>query len=300
MPKLHVNGQLRDVDVEPETPLLWVLREQLSMTGTKYGCGVAQCGACSVHVNGELKRSCSIPVGTVADSDRIVTLFTEQLGKVSAIARSARRSQKRFAGGLESLCVVEVTLEHARGDLETLREARPVLPCLDLLTSLPRIEAAGAGLEMLRAILAERHAEPEVFERVVSFLLALDAGRSPGMELLTFQLDALDVLGFSPEFEQCGVCGKVAPEDRVALFRPSAGAIVCRACGGGAPPSCRRRPRSTRRSGSKTTGPTPSTTSPPARSPGTRPSASPPAPASPASTSPPSPSSTPPSRMPSM
>ncbi len=74
MPKLHINGQLRDVDVEAETPLLWALREQLAMTGTKYGCGVAQCGACSVHVNGELKRSCSIPVGTVATSDRIVTI----------------------------------------------------------------------------------------------------------------------------------------------------------------------------------------------------------------------------------
>ena len=74
MPKLHINGQLRDVDVEAETPLLWALREQLAMTGTKYGCGVAQCGACSVHVNGQVKRSCSIPVGTVADSDRIVTI----------------------------------------------------------------------------------------------------------------------------------------------------------------------------------------------------------------------------------
>ena len=74
MPKLHINGQVRDVDVEAETPLLWVLREQLSMTGTKYGCGVAQCGACSVHVNGEVRRSCGIPVGSVAASDRIVTI----------------------------------------------------------------------------------------------------------------------------------------------------------------------------------------------------------------------------------
>ncbi|MFO1325998.1 MAG: (2Fe-2S)-binding protein [Rubrivivax sp.] len=74
MPKLHINGQLRDVDVEAETPLLWVLREQLSMTGTKYGCGVAQCGACSVHINGEVRRSCSIPVGSVAEGDRIVTI----------------------------------------------------------------------------------------------------------------------------------------------------------------------------------------------------------------------------------
>ena len=74
MPKLHINGQVRDVDVEADTPLLWVLREQLAMTGTKYGCGVAQCGACSVHINGEVRRSCSIPVGSVAERDRIVTI----------------------------------------------------------------------------------------------------------------------------------------------------------------------------------------------------------------------------------
>ena len=74
MPKLNVNGQVRDIDVEADTPLLWVLREQLAMTGTKYGCGVAQCGACSVHVNGAVVRSCSIPVGSVAPTDRIVTI----------------------------------------------------------------------------------------------------------------------------------------------------------------------------------------------------------------------------------
>ena len=74
MPKLNVNGQVRDVDVEADTPLLWVLREQLNMTGTKYGCGVAQCGACSVHINGELRRSCATPLASVAASDKIVTI----------------------------------------------------------------------------------------------------------------------------------------------------------------------------------------------------------------------------------
>ena len=74
MPKLNVNGQVRDVDVEADTPLLWVLREQLAMTGTKYGCGVAQCGACSVHVNGAVVRSCSIPVSSIGANDRIVTI----------------------------------------------------------------------------------------------------------------------------------------------------------------------------------------------------------------------------------
>ena len=63
---LNVNGQSRAVDVDPETPLLWVIRDDLGLTGTKYGCGVAQCGACTVHVDGEPLRSCSAPVAAVA------------------------------------------------------------------------------------------------------------------------------------------------------------------------------------------------------------------------------------------
>ena len=74
MAKLNINGKVRDVDVESDTPLLWVIREQVGLTGTKYGCGVAQCGACSVHVNGEVMRSCSIPVSAIKATDRIVTI----------------------------------------------------------------------------------------------------------------------------------------------------------------------------------------------------------------------------------
>ena len=74
MAKLNINGRTRDVQVEEDTPLLWVIREQVGLTGTKYGCGVAQCGACSVHLNGAVVRSCSIPVGTVKATDRIVTI----------------------------------------------------------------------------------------------------------------------------------------------------------------------------------------------------------------------------------
>ena len=69
-----VNGKAASTDAPPSTPLLWVIREQVGLTGTKYGCGVAQCGACSVHINGEVQRSCSIPVGTVKATDRIVTI----------------------------------------------------------------------------------------------------------------------------------------------------------------------------------------------------------------------------------
>ena len=74
MAKLNINGTVRDVQVEVETPLLWVIREQIGLTGTKYGCGVAQCGACSVHINGEVMRSCSIQVGDVQATDKIVTI----------------------------------------------------------------------------------------------------------------------------------------------------------------------------------------------------------------------------------
>ena len=64
--KLKVNGQHHTVDVDPETPLLWVLRDTLGLTGTKFGCGIAQCGACTVHVDGETRRSCVTPVRAVA------------------------------------------------------------------------------------------------------------------------------------------------------------------------------------------------------------------------------------------
>ena len=74
MAKLNINGRVRDVQVEADTPLLWVIREQVGLTGTKYGCGVAQCGACSVHINGELVRSCVLRVGGVKPTDRIVTI----------------------------------------------------------------------------------------------------------------------------------------------------------------------------------------------------------------------------------
>jgi isoquinoline 1-oxidoreductase alpha subunit len=74
MPRLNVNGQVREHDAEPDTPLLWVLREQIGLTGTKYGCGVAQCGACTVHLDGAPVRSCVMPVSAVQPNQKIVTI----------------------------------------------------------------------------------------------------------------------------------------------------------------------------------------------------------------------------------
>jgi len=72
--KLNVNGKSVDLKVDGDTPLLWALREQAGLTGTKYGCGIAQCGACSVHINGEVQRSCAIQVKDVKPGDKIVTI----------------------------------------------------------------------------------------------------------------------------------------------------------------------------------------------------------------------------------
>ncbi len=70
---LNINGEQKQVDVDPSTPLLWVLRDHLDLVGTKYGCGIAQCGACTVHLNGNAVRSCSLPVSAVT-SQEIVTI----------------------------------------------------------------------------------------------------------------------------------------------------------------------------------------------------------------------------------
>ena len=73
MAALSVNGTIHQVDADPNTPLLWVLREYVGLTGTKYGCGIAQCGACTVHVDGVATRSCSFPV-SAAEGKRITTI----------------------------------------------------------------------------------------------------------------------------------------------------------------------------------------------------------------------------------
>ena len=74
MARLTINGSTRDIDVAPDTPLLWALREQVGLTGTKYGCGIAQCGACTVHIDGEPVRSCAITVGSLKPEQKIVTI----------------------------------------------------------------------------------------------------------------------------------------------------------------------------------------------------------------------------------
>ncbi len=71
---LTINGQTYNANSDPDTPLLWVLRDELHMTGTKYGCGIAQCGACTVHVDGQAMRSCQLPIGSLNSGVKITTI----------------------------------------------------------------------------------------------------------------------------------------------------------------------------------------------------------------------------------
>jgi isoquinoline 1-oxidoreductase alpha subunit len=83
MIRLQVNGKPYDVDVDPDTPLLWVLREQIGLTGTKYGCGIGECGACTVHIDGEAALSCTVSAGEVAG--RKITTIEGLSGQASEV-----------------------------------------------------------------------------------------------------------------------------------------------------------------------------------------------------------------------
>ena len=86
--RLHVNGQVHTVDVPGDMPLLWVLRESLALVGTKFGCGVAQCGACTVHVDGVAVRSCQLPVSGIGDAE-VTTIEAMGASKVGAKLQQA-------------------------------------------------------------------------------------------------------------------------------------------------------------------------------------------------------------------
>ena len=88
MATLSINGTSYDVDVEPDTPLLWVLRDTIGLTGTKYGCGIAQCGACTVHIDGVAIRSCQVPVGTLGKSQVTTVEALTENGKLHPVQKA--------------------------------------------------------------------------------------------------------------------------------------------------------------------------------------------------------------------
>ena len=109
MASFTVNGKSTKVDVDPSTPLLWVLREQVGLTGTKYGCGVAQCGACTVHIDGTAVRSCAMPVSAV-EGKKITTIEgLAQKGVLTKVQKAWLENDVPQCGYCQSGMIMAVT-----------------------------------------------------------------------------------------------------------------------------------------------------------------------------------------------
>jgi isoquinoline 1-oxidoreductase alpha subunit len=109
MISLSINGQSHNADVEDSTPLLWVLRDTIGMTGTKYGCGIAQCGACTVHVDGVAMRSCSIPASAVVGKQITTIEGIAAGGKLSAVQQAWLDGDVPQCGYCQSGMIMAVT-----------------------------------------------------------------------------------------------------------------------------------------------------------------------------------------------
>ena len=109
MVKLTVNGKARSVDVDPNTPLLWVIREQIGLTGTKYGCGIAACGSCTVLLDGAAVRSCALPVSAAAGKKIETVESLAQGGKLSKVQQAFVEKQAPQCGYCQTGMVMAVT-----------------------------------------------------------------------------------------------------------------------------------------------------------------------------------------------
>ena len=104
-----VNGQVRSLDVDSDTPLLWAIRETLGLTGTKYGCGVGECGSCTVHINGKAERSCSIPVSSVEGASITTIEGLAVGGALNAVQQAWLDQQVPQCGYCQSGMIMAVT-----------------------------------------------------------------------------------------------------------------------------------------------------------------------------------------------
>lgn len=185
-------------------------------------------------------RSSAVLVRSVdyGEADRIVTLLTEHTGLVALMARSARKSKKRFAGSLEPFGVIEAELAIGRGDVGRLASARLVRGFPSILGSLTAMREAGRALELVRDATPPRESDPRLLEAVVRLFEVLAEGASregtsAEAARAAFELRYLALLGLAPNVDACARCGRTPEPKQSALFDGSVGAIVCRGCGGG-------------------------------------------------------------------
>jgi len=168
------------------------------------------------------------------ESNQILTLFTEARGVIVAIARGILRSKKRFAGGLQTFSVYEVTIEERAGsDLAAVGEATLVEANAGAVADLGRLDRATHVLRIVRALLPRNQPEPALFDDLVRTLRAVSMGESGSDDVARFELRALSGAGLEPALDRCAVCGKPVPEGRSARFDPDRGGVVCRTDGGG-------------------------------------------------------------------
>ena len=170
------------------------------------------------------------------EADLVLSLFTESLGKISALARGARKSMRRFGGALEAMHTLELRLEERTGsELFALREGRIAVPRMGLTSSLERLEAAGRALAWVRSAAPARTPEPELWHEITALLDRLAARENtpdPAHLLAASGLRILATLGWGLDFERCVRCGKECPPGQPALIDPTKGGLVCRSCGG--------------------------------------------------------------------
>jgi isoquinoline 1-oxidoreductase subunit alpha len=138
---LTVNGVVHDLDVEPDAPLLWVIRDELNLTGTKFGCGIAACGACTVHVNGKATRSCVVPVGSVANA-QITTIEGLGAGGLNAVQQAWIEHQVPQCGYCQSGMIMAVSAFLATNPAPTDDQLAATITNICRCGTLPRISTA--------------------------------------------------------------------------------------------------------------------------------------------------------------
>jgi isoquinoline 1-oxidoreductase subunit alpha len=148
---LKVNGTVREVDVEPDAPLLWVIRDELNLTGTKFGCGVGACGACTVHVNGKAVRSCSVPVASVANME-ITTIEGLGAGGLSRVQHAWIEHQVPQCGYCQSGMIMAVSAFLATNPAPTDEQLNTAI------TNICRCGTYARIREAVHAVASHKHA----------------------------------------------------------------------------------------------------------------------------------------------